>query len=125
MAITARARQALKSELTRLEKERAAIDKDIKSLTESLKTLGGSTPRKKSTRKATRKAAPRKAGAKRGRPSKRQDQVLKAVKASPGITVSEIAKKHKVKNATTFYPAVKSLTKDKKLKKKGSKLYAA
>lgn len=130
MAITTRAKTTLKNELERLKKERAVIDKDIKALETSIKALGSDAVRTV-TRKPRKAAGAKKAaksanGARRGRKSKRQNQILNQVKKNPGITVGEIAKKlPDVKNPTALYPAVKRLEEDQKITKKGKQLFVS
>lgn len=131
MAITARAKKTLQDEIGRLRKERDQIDKDIKALTQSLSALGGSAAgatRRTATRarravkpKVTRKRAPKKDW----KPTGRAAQALKAIKASPGITGAEIAKKLKMKNATGIYPAINKLKKEGLIKKKGKGFVAS
>lgn len=126
MAITARAKQTLKSELSRLEKERAAIDKDIRALRESLKTLGD----KAAPARRGRKPGRPKAGAKKGRArntklSPRAEKALKMIKAKPGITGAELAKNLKLSHQTSIYPVINRLKKDKLIKKSGKGFAAA
>lgn len=125
MAITARAKQTLQGELSRLEKERAAIDKDIASLKKSLSVLGTST-------RSSSAGSKRAAGAKRGRPksnklSPRAEKALKIIKSNPGIKGADLAKKMGMsKNPTGIYPVIRRLEQVGKIKKnKKSKGFTA
>lgn len=127
MAISTRAKKTLQNELSRLKRERAVIDQDIKALETSLKTLGSDvarvvtrSPGKASSTKKTKKSS----GSRPGRKSKRQSQILSKVQKNPGITVSEIADGLAgVKSPSALYPAVRRLVDDGKIKKQGKQLF--
>lgn len=107
MAVSTEVRSALKKELSRLEKEKAELDKTITSVRSMLRESG---ERKQTASK--KRASGRK-------PGKRQKQVLDVVAKNPGITASEIAKACKMKHATSVYPVLKNLQAEKLLKKSG------
>jgi DNA-binding transcriptional ArsR family regulator len=127
VAITTETNRVIKKEIARLNKERDELEEMIKKLEDALVAT---------TRKAGRTARkavgrPKKTGAKRGRkpakswkPSGRAAEILKVVKANPGITTTEIAKKIKVKSPANVYPPLNKL-KDNGFVKKSGKGYAA
>jgi hypothetical protein len=69
-------------------------------------------------RKATKRPRSRPAG------ETREDQVLGAVRAQPGVTVAEVAKGLGV-DATSLYRVVRKLTREGKLTKRGLQLHPA
>lgn len=121
MAIGQKAAQALRSEISQLEKEKAKIDKDLEKLNKSLRSLVSTT----GGTKRARKSAPRKkAASKRGRPkstklSPRAEKALKVIKANPGITGAELSRKLNLKQPTAVYPVTNRLKDLKKIKKQG------
>ena len=131
MAITDETSRVIKKELKRLNKERDELEEMIKRLEDALVTTtrkAGKTARKAvgRPRKTTRKRAAKKTSkaSKDWKPSGRSAQVLKVVKANPGISAAEIAKKTKMKNAAGVYPPLNKL-KDNGFVKKSGKGFAA
>lgn len=113
MQVSADVRAALRKELTRLEKERAEIDKTLAHVRGMLKASGDSTQTARKPRAAGKaKTAGRK-------PGKRQKQALSLIEKNPGITGSELAKQLNLKHATSIYPVLKSLTERGEIAKSG------
>jgi transcriptional regulator of acetoin/glycerol metabolism len=80
----------------------------------------GGTARRRATR---RRSAPKRAATRSRRAGQtREEQVLAAVKAQPGITVGQIAKQLGV-DATALYRAVRKLTTDGAITKRGLQLH--
>jgi len=111
-----------------LDSARKAIDDRISVLKDELKrleaassALGGSTRRRGPGR------PPRSTGRRRGRPrgsGTRALQAEKLVSENPGITISELAEKMKIK-PNYLYRVLPQLQKDGKLRKQGSGWHAA
>lgn len=124
MAIAAKAKQTLQSELARLERERKQLDKEIDSLRKSISAIGGSVA-------TSARSTAKRATGKRGRPkstklSPSAEKALKLIKSNPGITGAELAKKMGMsKNPTGIYPVVKRLQAVGKVKKQGKGFKAA
>ena len=125
MAITDETSKVIKKEIQRLNKERDQIEEMIKKLEDTLV----STTRKAGKRARKAVGRPKKrAASKRGRkktaskdwkPSGRSAEILKIVKANPGIGAAEIAKKTKMKNAAGVYPPLNKLKANGFVKKSG------
>jgi hypothetical protein len=125
MAITDETRKVIKKELDRLNAERDQIEDAITKLEGALVSLtrsAGRSARKAVSRKpASKSKAKRKAGASQGwTPSGRAAEALKTIKASPGISGAEIAKKLKLKNNTAIYPVLNKLKTEGYIKKQGN-----
>jgi hypothetical protein len=124
MAITDETSKVIRKELERLNAERDQIEDAISKLEGALVSLTRSAGR--SARKAVgRKPAPKsKAGRKTGgsqawKPSGRAAEALKTIKASPGISGAEVAKKLKLNNNTAVYPVLNKLKTEGYIKKQG------
>lgn len=120
MAVTDETKKVIKKEISRLNKERDEIEKTIKRLEDALVTTtrkAGRTARKAVGR--PKKRGRKKAAAGTWKPTGRAAQVQKVIKANPGITAAEIAKKVKVKSAANIYPPLNKLKANGYVKKSG------
>jgi sugar-specific transcriptional regulator TrmB len=114
------ARSLIEDRIKELEGERTRLERTLADIT------GGRVGRRRPGRPKGSKASTgkRAAGRKRGRRrSTRADQAVKHVKANPGITASEIAKKMRIQ-PNYVYRVLGDLQKQGKVRKRG-KGYAA
>jgi hypothetical protein len=115
----------LKDRLRELEAERANIERALASITNGREgRRGPGRPRGSATRTA---AAPRAStrGRKRGRRrNTRSDQAVKLIRANPGISASEIAKKMQIK-PNYLYRVLGDLQKEGRVQKDGRSYKAA
>jgi sugar-specific transcriptional regulator TrmB len=112
------ARSLIESRIKELEDERRKLERTLADIT------GGRVGRRRPGRprgSTTRRAAGRRRGRRR---STRTDQAIKHVKANPGITASEIAKKMRIK-PNYVYRVMGDLQKQGKVRKRGKGYVAA
>lgn len=115
MSAVKEARGLLESRLAELEQEGTGIKNALNQL--DFETRNGNGPARRP--KGRRPGRPKKRGS-----TTRKDDVLKLVKAQPGIQTKDIAKRLKIK-PNYLYRLVGDLEKEKAIKKDGRKLYAA
>jgi len=123
MPIADETTKVIKREIDRLNKEREDIEEMIKRLEDTLVSTtrrAGKAARRAVRPKTARKTRSKAKQNKDWKPTGRAAQVLKIVKANPGITAAEIAKKAKMKNAASVYPPLNKL-KDNEMVKKQDK----
>ncbi len=107
----------LKARISELEGELAKLQRALSNLTEGREgRRGPGRPR------GSRSAAPRTPRRRRG--GTRADQAVRLVKANPGITASEIARKMKIQ-PNYMYRVLGDLQKEGRVKKSGRKYTAA
>lgn len=111
--------------LKKLVEERLSeLDNERKELEDALRKLGGRVrrgpgrPRKTASRRTGTKARRRRKG------GTRSEQALKVVKASPGVTAGEVAKRLNIQ-PNYVYRVMGDLVKEKSVKKKGRGYYPA
>jgi sugar-specific transcriptional regulator TrmB len=112
------ARSLIEARIKELEDERHKLERTLADIT------GGRVGRRRPGRPrgaTTRRAAGRRRGRRR---STRSDQAIKHVKANPGITASEIAKKMRIK-PNYVYRVMGDLQKQGKVRKRGKGYVAA
>lgn len=122
MAITDETSKVIKKEIQRLNKERDQIEEMIKKLEDTLVSTtrkAGKRARKAVGRPKKRAARKTAKASKDWKPSGRSAEILKIVKANPGIGAAEIAKKTKMKNAAGVYPPLNKLKANGYVKKSG------
>lgn len=126
MAITDETTKVIKKEISRLNKERDELEQMIKKLEDALVATTRKAGRvtRKAVARPKKRATRKKAASKDWKPSGRSAEILKIVKANPGIGTAEIAKKAKMNNAAGVYPPLNKL-KDNGFVKKSGKGYAA
>jgi len=114
-----------------VKKRLAELDDERKRLERALAELGGKVtgrgrgpgrPRGSGKKTAGRPAGGRKK--RRRRSGTRADQAVSLVEGSPGVSASEIAKSMKIK-PNYLYRVLGDLEKEKRVKKKGRKYFAA
>jgi sugar-specific transcriptional regulator TrmB len=106
----------LKNRIKELEDERARLERALADLT------GGRIGRRRPGR--PRGSATRKPGTRRRRGGTRADQAAKLVKANPGITAGEVAKRMGIA-PNYVYRVMSELESDGRVKKDGRKYTAA
>ncbi|HYU59252.1 MAG TPA: hypothetical protein VEK39_00700 [Solirubrobacterales bacterium] len=112
------ARSLIEDRIKELESERERLERTLADIT------GGRVGRRRPGRpkgSTTRRAGARKRGRRR---STRGDQAVKHVKANPGMTASEIAKKMKIQ-PNYVYRVMGDLQKQGKVRKRGKGYVAA
>jgi predicted HTH transcriptional regulator len=112
------ARSLIEARIKELEDERHKLERTLADIT------GGRVGRRRPGRPrgaTTRRAAGRRRGRRR---STRSNQAIKHVKANPGITASEIAKKMRIK-PNYVYRVMGDLQKQGKVRKRGKGYVAA
>ena len=124
MPITDETTKVIRKEIDRLNRERDEIEEMIKRLEDTLVATtrkAGKAARRVVRPKTTKKTrAKTKVKAKKDwKPTGRAAQVLRIIKANPGITAAEIAKKAKMKNAASVYPPLNKLKDNGMVKKQG------
>jgi hypothetical protein len=125
LAITDETSKVIRKEINRLSKEREELGEMIKKLEDALVSTTRKAGRVSRQAVTGKKRPARKTKASKDwKPSGRAAEILKIVKANPGIGASEIAKKAKMKNTAGIYPPLNKL-KDNGLIKKSGKGYAA
>jgi hypothetical protein len=108
----------LKKRISELDSERKKLERALANLTGG--RLGRRGPgRPRGSRNTTKAAAPR-----RRRGSTRADQAVRLIKANPGITAAEVAKKMRIK-PNYLYRVLGDLQKDGRVKKSGRSYKAA
>jgi sugar-specific transcriptional regulator TrmB len=112
------ARSLIESRIKELDDERHKLERTLAEMTGGrVGRRGPGRPRGSTTRRTT--------GRKRGRRrSTRADQAVKHVKANPGITASEIAKKMRIK-PNYVYRVMGDLQKQGRIRKRGKGYVAA
>ena len=113
-----RATELLKGRIRELEGELSKLHRALSSLTDGREgRRGPGRPRRPTAR--TRPAAPP-----RGRRRTRADQAVRLIKANPGITAAEVAKRMRIK-PNYLYRVLGELQKEGRLKKAGRAYTAA
>jgi predicted HTH transcriptional regulator len=115
MSATDKAKKELTKALSLARDEVKAAQGEVSKIEKALASLGGSVVRR-GRPSSTKKGRPKKKGG-------RRDQALKVIKANPGISSGEIAKKMKVAPAQVS-GLISSLVKDGLIKKDGRKISA-
>jgi len=109
----------LREQISNLENEVSKLQRALSQLTEGRRGPG----RPRGARSAASTSTARRTGGGRRR-STRADQAVKLIKANPGITASEVAKKLRIK-PNYLYRVLGDLQKEGKVKKSGRKYTAA
>ena len=108
----------LKARIRELEGELSKLQRALSSLTDG-------RPRRRGPGRPRGPAAPRTAARPRGRRRRtRADQAVRLVKANPGISASEVAKKMRIK-PNYLYRVLGELEKEGRVKKSGRSYTAA
>ena len=106
----------IRDRIKELEAERAQLDRALASLTNGREgRRGPGRPRSSSSSTTSSSSGPRR---RRRRGGTRADQAVKLVKATPGISASEIAKQMKIK-PNYLYRVLAELEKEGKVRKDG------
>src|SRR5436189_5738820 len=109
----------LKERISELEGELAKLQRALSNLTEGREgRRGPGRPR------GSRTTGTRRTGTRRRRGGTRADQAVRLIKADPGITASEIARKMKIQ-PNYMYRVLGALQKEGKVKKSGRSYTAA
>jgi hypothetical protein len=111
------ARDLVKKRLAELDEERKRLERALGELGGKIAGRPGRGPGRPRSSKSTSRPRRRRKGT-------RADQAVKLVEGSPGISASEIAKSMKIK-PNYLYRVLGDLEKEKRVKKKGRKYYAA
>ena len=122
MPITDETTKVIRKEIDRLNREREEIEEMIKRLEDTLVTTtrkAGKAARRVVRPKQAKRARATKTAGKDWKPTGRAAQILRIVKANPGITAAEIAKKARMKNAASVYPPLNKLKDNGMVKKQG------
>jgi DNA invertase Pin-like site-specific DNA recombinase len=107
------AAELLKSRIRELEGELSKLQRALSSLTDG--RVGGRGPGRPRGSRSPARAAARPRGRRRGT---RADQAVRLIKANPGITASEVAKKMRIK-PNYLYRVLADLQKEGRVKKSG------
>jgi len=92
-----------------LEQRRSELNDELRQIEKAISGLGG--------RRGP--GRPRRSGGRRRRRGGRSEQAVKLIKQSPGITVSELGKKMRLKAPNYLYRVLPDLEKEGRIKKKG------
>jgi hypothetical protein len=112
----------LRDRLRELDAERADIERALASITNGRQgRRGPGRPRGSTTRAASGSTGGRRRGRRR---NTRSDQAVKLIKANPGISASEVAKKMQIK-PNYLYRVLGDLQKEGRVKKSGRSYTAA
>jgi hypothetical protein len=112
----------IRDRIKELEAERAQLDRALASLTNGREgRRGPGRPRSSSSSANSSSGGPRR---RRRRGGTRADQAVKLVKATPGISASEIAKQMKIK-PNYLYRVLAELEKEGKVRKDGRAYHPA
>jgi hypothetical protein len=96
---------------TLLERRLRELDDERKQVQAALAGLGKSAARRAPSRPSSRR--------RRRRGGTRADQAVKIITQNPGITVSELGKKMRLKHPNYLYRVLPDLQKDGRIKRKG------
>lgn len=97
-----------------LQGRRRELTDELRQIDRALKSLNGGRP---ASRKPKRSTAPKRAGT--PRKGKRADQAVRIIGNNPGITVSELAKRMKLKAPNYLYRVLPDLEKEGRIAKDG------